>query len=112
MPTASLTKQLVPALQVDFLVTAAFDDLTSMGKVGQTSMRPPAQEDAVRELLVGGKDLKQAAEVILGRLDIADLVGGPNVQYKAAAVRLLSPRGDICVYRKEAVASIAEKSCP
>lgn len=83
----------MPALQVDFSVAATFDDLTSMGKVGQTSMRPPPHQDVFRELLVGGEDLKQAAEVILGRLDIADLVGGSNVQYKAAAVCLLSPSG-------------------
>ena len=59
-----------------------------MGKVGQASMRPAPKRNAVRELLVGKQDLKQAAEVILGRLDIADLLGGSNVQYKAAEVCL------------------------
>ena len=59
-----------------------------MGKVGQASMRPAPKRNAVRELLVGKQDLKQAAEVILGRLDIADLIGGSNVQYKAAEVCL------------------------
>ena len=60
-----------------------------MGKIGQASMRPLPQRDAVRELLVGSDDLRQAAEVILGRLDIADLVGGSNVQDKAAEVKAL-----------------------
>ncbi len=65
---------------------ASFDDQATMGKVGEASMRPAAERNAVKELLVGNEDLKQAAEVILGRLDIADLIGGSNVQYKAAEV--------------------------
>ena len=67
-------------------VIASFDSQDSMGRVGVASMRPAAQRNAVQELTLGDQDLKQAAEVILGRLDIADLVGGANVQQKAAAV--------------------------
>lgn len=73
-------------LQVDSTGVVAFDDLFTMGKVGQVSMHPAAEYNAVEELLVGSEDLKQAAEVILGRLDIANLVGGPIVKYKAAEV--------------------------
>lgn len=69
------------------VIAASFDGQNSMGKVGVASVRPAAQRNAVRELMLGDQDLKQAAEVILGRLDIADLVGGANVQQKAAAVR-------------------------
>ncbi len=67
-------------------IIASFDSQDSMGRVGVASMRPAAQHNAVQELMLGDQDLKQAAEVILGRLDIADLVGGTNVQQKAAAV--------------------------
>lgn len=77
---------------MDSTGVAAFDDLFTFGKVGQVSMRPAPEYNAVRELLVGSEDLKQAAEVILGRLDIANLVGGPIVRHKAAEV---SPA---CVY--------------
>ncbi|DBB13646.1 TPA: hypothetical protein ACH3X3_000668 [Trebouxia sp. C0006] len=68
-------------------VVASFDSQDSMGRVGLASMRPAAQRNAVQELMLGDQDLKQAAEVILGRLDIADLVGGANVQQKAAAIQ-------------------------
>ncbi|KAL3137049.1 hypothetical protein ABBQ32_006634 [Trebouxia sp. C0010 RCD-2024] len=71
---------------VDSTGVVAFDDLFTMGKVGQVSMHPAPEYNAVEELLVGSEDLKQAAEVILGRLDIANLVGGPIVKYKAAEV--------------------------
>jgi hypothetical protein len=67
-------------------IVASFGSQDSMGKVGVTSMRRAARRNAVQELMLGDQDLKQAAEVILGRLDIADLVGGANVQQKAAAV--------------------------
>jgi hypothetical protein len=67
-------------------IIASFDSQESMGRVGVASTRPAAQRNAVQELMLGDQDLKQAAEVILGRLDIADLVGGANVQQKAAAV--------------------------
>ena len=75
-------------LQVDSTGEVGFDDLISMGKVGKIVMRPPPEYNPVRELRVGNEDLKQAAEVVLGRLDIADLIGGSNVQYKAALVRV------------------------
>jgi stalled ribosome rescue protein Dom34 len=71
-------------------VVASFDSQDSMGRVGLASMRPAAQRNAVQELMLGDQDLKQAAEVILGRLDIADLVGGANVQQKAAAVCVIA----------------------
>ena len=74
-------------MQVSTTGVASFDSQDSMGKMGFASMRPAAEQNAVKELLVGNEDLKQAAEVILGRLDIADLVGGSEVQQKAAEVR-------------------------
>ena len=75
-------------LQIDSTGAVGFDDQGTMGKVGQVSMRPAPESHAVRELQVGSEDLKQAAEVILGRLDIADLIGGSEVQHKAAVVRI------------------------
>lgn len=74
-------------LQMDSVGTVGFDNLVTMGKVGQVSMRPAPVYNPVKELQVGSEDLKKAAEVLLGRLDIADLIGGSNVQEKAAEVR-------------------------
>ena len=84
-------------LQIDSTGEIGFDDLVTMGKVGQVSMRTCIPEyNAVRELQVGSEDLKQAAEVILGRLDIADLLGGSEVQQKAAVVRFTPAAALLC----------------
>ena len=83
-------------LQIDSTGALDFDDLFTMGKVGQVSMRSAPEHNAVRELQVGNEDLKQAAEVILGRLDIADLIGGSKVQQNAAVVRL-TPSTNSCI---------------
>lgn len=83
-------------LQMNSTGTVGFDNLVTMGKVGQVSMRPAPVYNPVKELQVGGEDLKQAAEVLLGRLDIADLIGGSNVQEKAAEVRLASVHVLLC----------------
>ena len=61
-------------------------------------MRPAPEYNPVRELQVGSEDLKQAAEVILGRLDIADLIGGSEVQQKAAVVRLTPAAALLCMF--------------
>ena len=86
-PTLDVVCECMSVLQVDSTGTAGYDDLGTVGKVGQVSMRPAPKHKAVRELQVGSEDLRQAAEVILGRLDIADLIGGSAVQQKAAVVR-------------------------
>lgn len=88
----------VCVLQIDSTGAVDFDDLSTMGKVGQISMRPAPEHNAVRELQVGNEDLKLAAEVILGRLDIADLIGGSKVQQKAAMVRLTPTAALLCMH--------------
>ena len=70
---------------------ASFSGQTA-GKPGFTHMRPaPEQQaDPMGDLLVASTDVRQAAEVVLGRLDISQLVGGPQVQQTAAQVTSLS----------------------
>ena len=70
---------------------ASFSGQTA-GKPGFTHMRPaPEQQaDPMGDLLVASTDVRQAAEVVLGRLDISQLVGGPQAQQTAAQVTSLS----------------------
>ena len=68
--------------------TASFNGQAA-GKPGFTSIRSmPLGLTAMEELRLADSDVRQAAEVVLGRLDIAELVGGPQVQAQAAEVPL------------------------
>lgn len=69
---------------------ASFND-EAAGKAGFVCMRaaPQQQADPLGDLLVASADVRQAAEVVMGRLDITQLVGGPQVQETAAQVGCL-----------------------
>ena len=54
----------------------SFDDSFTLGKVGSVSMRQQEQRDPMKELRLDSNDMQQAAEVVLGRLDIRELIGG------------------------------------
>lgn len=69
---------------------ASFNEEEAAGKQGFVHMRSAPQQmaDPIGDLLVSPSDVKQAAEVVMGRLDITELVGGPQVQETAAQVML------------------------
>ena len=62
-----------------------FDDSFTLGKVGLVYMRQLWQRDPLKELRLDSEDIQQAAEVVLGRLDIRELIGGTS-RDKAAKV--------------------------
>lgn len=72
------------ALQIDNQGAISFSRVP--GRSGELTMRHFAEPDPLRQLAVGDEKLKKAAEVVLGRLDIAQLLGSRVLRAKAEQV--------------------------
>lgn len=93
--------------------SAASFNAEDAGKSGFVHMRstPQQQADPLGDLLVSKSDIKQAAEVVMGRLDITELVGGPQVQETAAQVSISTSHCNVSALGTEPESRFFRATC-